>query len=102
MTAEEIIDKINNDSFKNLSDALDFATENGAKILENELERERYMRYATSTSVLKDTEGTIFGINGVDDLYSVTMDYEECDYKTTAFLMDEVQTISYKRKNKTK
>lgn len=99
-TTEEIINAIESgecDSY-NTYDAIDLAESKGAIIVQKNLDIDKYRWFEVSTTVLKSPDNVLFGIRGVTQLYSESMDYSDCDKYVEAFLMEEVQTVTYKRK----
>lgn len=101
MNAEEIINAIDCgecDENYNTHDVIDFARSKGAVIVQRDLDIDKHSGYEVSTTVLKDSTGMPFGIRGVTNLYSDGMYYSDCGECVEAFLMEEVPTVTYRRK----
>lgn len=99
MNTTEIINAIKSEDVSyNTHDVIDFAKSNGATIVQTNLDIDKYHWYEVSTTVLKDSVGVPFGIRGVTNIYSEGMYYSDCDKPVEAFLMEEVPTVTYRRK----
>lgn len=100
-TTAEIINAIDCgecDEQYNTHNVIDFVRSKGATIVQKGLDIDRHRFYEVSTTVLKGPDNVPFGIRGVTKLYSEGMYYSDCDEYVEAFLMEEVQTVTYKRK----
>jgi hypothetical protein len=107
MNAKEIVNKCQD--FDCVNCAINFAKCEGAKVVLSNLDTRKGSFYEVSTTVLKDSTGVPFGIRGVtmfrdDDDDTSYSDWEELlndwDCRLNSFLMEEVSTGNYKKKNK--
>lgn len=65
--------------------------------LQKGLEIDKHRWYSTCVNVYACEDGYV-GIRGVNDLYSDSMDYSDCDCCCAASEYEEVITITYKPK----
>lgn len=108
MNAKEIVDKCW--GFDCVDCAINFAKCEGAKVVLTNLDIRKGKFYEVSTTVLKDSTGVPFGIRGVtsydDDIDTSYSDWaefgEDWDCRLNSFLMEEVSTGVYKKKEKQK
>ena len=66
------------------------------KVVKRNLRVDKHRWYETSISVIKIFD-RFLGIRHVSDMFSETMDVEDCYHTLEFFEMKEVQTITYER-----
>lgn len=96
MKKKELIDLINNGCFYSLYDAEDIIPEE-VQCVAKGLEIDKHRWYSTCVNVYACEDGYV-GIRGVNDLYSDSMDYSDCDCRCEASEYKAVATIAYKPK----
>ena len=104
MKVQELIDYVNSNRFYSLYEFEDSLTDRQSKelkIVPESIDVDRNRWYEVSTTIVKVEDGYV-GVRGVTHLYSEGMTYSDCDYLCEASEYEEVQTISYRRKNKNK
>ena len=68
-----------------------------AKEIESNLDADKHRWYEITTSVYSVGDYYL-GIRGPSNLFSETMDWESCCEPVTAFEMEEVQSVAYRKK----
>ena len=96
MKTKELIDLINNGCLYDLYDAEDIIPRE-VQCVAKDLEIDKHRWYSTCVNVYACEDGYV-GIRGVNDLYSDSMDYSDCDCCCTTLEYEEVTTITYKPK----
>lgn len=98
MKKKELIDLINNneDCLYSIFDAEDIIQKE-VKCVASELELDRHRWYSICVNVYACEDGYV-GIRGVNQLYSDTMIFSDCDVICEAEEYEEVTTITYKAK----
>ena len=102
MKVQELIDYINSNGFYSIYEFEDSLTDKQfkeLKIVPESINADRHRWYEISTTVYKVEDGYV-GVRGVTYLYSEGMTYKDCDYLCEASEYEEVQTISYREKQK--
>ena len=95
-TASELVEEINSKSICSphwLEDEIDLC---GAKEITT-VDRDEHRWYWLGTMVFQIGE-EFFGVNGPTSLKSESMGYDDTGIACEAFLMEEVKTVTYKRK----
>ena len=104
MKVQELIDYVNSNGFHSIYEFEDSLTKEQfkeLKIIPESIDVDRHRWYEVSTTIYKVEDGYV-GIRGVTHLYSEGITYIDCDYLCEASEYEEVQTISYRKKNKNK
>ena len=104
MKVQELIDYVNSNVFYSIYEFEDSLTDKQfkeLKIVPESIDVDRHRWYEVSTTIFKVEDGYV-GVRGVTHLYSEGMTYKDCDYLCKASEYEEVQTISYRKKNKNK
>lgn len=96
MKKKELIDLINSECLYSLSEAEDIIPKEVQCVATN-LYIDRHSWYGTCVNVYACEDGYV-GICGVNQLYSVTMTFSDCDCLCEATEYEEVHTITYKPK----
>ena len=97
MTAQEIVDRVNTGEFWSpvmLEDELDM--DGVTEVARLSYDEHRWYSLAT---VVFQVGSEFFGVRGPVSLKSEDMDYEDVSFRCTAFLMDAVPSVTYKRRN---
>jgi len=97
---KKLIDEINEAKFASLHYLEDCELFNDVNptIVQEGLDVEKHRWYETSTTVFK--VGDLFlGVNGASQCYSESSSWDDLFVNTTAFEMEEVKTVTYKRVN---
>lgn len=100
MTIQEIIDAINEATHPSLwgaEDHLHQLTSGLAENVSNGLNTDKHRWYEITTSVYRINNNFI-GIEGASQCYSEEMSFTDCCVDAEAFEMEEVKTVTYKRK----
>ena len=96
MKKKELIDLINNDYLYSIYDAEDIIPKD-VQCVAKGLEIDKHRWYSTCVNVYACEDGYV-GIRGVNDLYSDSMDYSDCNLYCAASEYKAVATITYKPK----
>ena len=96
MKTKELIDLINNGCFCGIYDVEDIIPRE-VQCVAKDLEIDKHRWYSTCVNVYACEDGYV-GIRGVNDLYSDSMDYSDCDCYCAASEYKAVATITYKPK----
>lgn len=96
MKKNELIDLINNDYLYSIYDAEDIIPKE-VQCVARDLEIDKHRWYSTCVNVYACEDGYV-GIRGVNDLYSDSMDYSDCNFYCEASEYKAVATIIYKPK----
>ena len=102
MKVQELIDYVNSKGFYSIYEFQDSLTDKQfkeLKIIPESINVDRHRWYEISTTVYKVEDGYV-GIRGISQIYSEYMSDKDCDYLCEASEYEEVQTISYREKNK--
>ena len=102
MKVQELIDYVNSNGFYSLYEFEDSLTDRQfkeLKIVPESIDVDRYNWYEVSTTIFKVEDGYV-GVRGVTHLYSKGTTYSDCNYLCKASEYEEVQTISYRKKQK--
>ena len=102
MKVQELIDYVNYKGFYSIYEFQDSLTDKQfkeLKIIPESINVDRHRWYEISTTVYKVEDGYV-GIRGISQIYSEYMSDKDCDYLCEASEYEEVQTISYREKNK--
>ena len=97
MTAQEIVDRVNTGEFWSpvmLEDELDM--DGVTEVARLSYDEHRWYSLAT---VVFQVGTEFFGVRGPVTLKSEDMDYEDVGFRCSAFLMDAVPSVTYKRRN---
>ena len=97
MTAQEIVDQINTLEIWSpamLEDEIDM---NGVTEV-GQVERDEHRWYHLATVVFQ-VGSEFFGVRGPVSLKTERMGFEDVSFRCTAFLMDAVPSVTYKRRN---
>lgn len=96
MKKKDLIDLVNNDCLYSLYDVEDILPE-VVQCVATDLEIDRHRWYSICVNVYACEDGYV-GIRGVNQLYSETMIFSDCDVICEAKEYEEVVTITYKPK----
>ena len=96
MKKKELINLINNGCLCNIYDVEDVIPKEVQCVAKN-LEIGKHRWYSTCVNVYIFEDGYV-GIRGVNDLYSDSMDYSDCNFYCEASEYKAVATIIYKPK----
>ena len=101
MKVQKLIDYVNSNGFYSMYDFEDSLTdrESELEIVSEDIDVDRHRWYEISTTVYKVEDGYV-GIRGISQIYSEYMSDKDCDYLCKASEYEEVQTISYREKQK--
>lgn len=97
MTVEEVIEKVNSTKYWSL---YSFEEEFNLEAVASGLYADEHRWYEVSTTVYKCEDGFV-GVSGVSQLYSESMDYEDCYCECFAEEFEPFTIISYRRKQQT-
>jgi len=94
--AKELVDQLNTEEFFSPYQIEDIIDTNGVvEVTKVDLDEHRW--YVLGTVVFK-VGNEFFGVRGPVSLKSESMDYEDVCYKCKAFEMNEVPSVTYKKK----
>lgn len=96
-TAKQIIDEINQASLWSVHHVKYDLDLDGSQELVT-INRDEHRWYTIGTVVYRAPDGLLFGVDGPCHLNSESMGYRDLEIKCTAFEMEEVPSVTYKRK----
>ena len=101
MKVQKLIDYVNSNGFYSMYDFEDSLTdrESELEIVSEDIDVDRHRWYEISTTVYKVEDGYV-GIRGISQIYSEYMSDKDCDYLCKASEYEEVQTVSYREKQR--
>ena len=101
MKVQELIDYVNSNGFYSIYEFEDSLTDRQLelKTVSEDIEVDRHRWYEISTTIYKVEDGYV-GIRGISQIYSEYMSDKDCNYLCKASEYEEVQTISYREKQK--
>jgi hypothetical protein len=91
MKVAELIEAVSTNKYYSLDS---FEDDCDVECVSSDLEVDRHRWYETSTRIYKCEDGFV-GVNGVNQLYSESMDYDDCDCKCSAREYIPVYKIHY-------
>jgi hypothetical protein len=94
---KQLIDEINNAKLTSphmIDDAIDM---NGVVYLTT-VDRDEHRWYTVGTFVLMVDNEDYLGVHGPISLKSESMGFDDCGFECTAFEMEQIQTVTYIRK----
>ena len=99
MKVQELIDYVNSKGFYSIYEFEDSLTDRQLelKTVSEDIDVDRHRWYEISTTVYKVEDGYV-GIRGISQIYSEYMSNKDCNYLCKASEYEEVQTISYRKK----
>ena len=102
MKVQELIDYVNSNEFYSVYEFENSLTDKQfkeLKIVPKSIKVDRHRWYEVSTTIYKVDDGYV-GVRGVTHLYIESIPYSDCDYLCEASEYEEVQTISYREKQR--
>lgn len=91
MKVKELVEKVNNAKYRSL---FDFGEDFNLEIVASELYVDKHRWYETSTTVYECEDGFV-GVNGISQMYSDYMDYDDCECECFAEEFEPKQVITY-------